>query len=72
MHGNNLVARLKGNGKGRWVIYGHNDTVWPEGTVDEWKMEINGNIATGAGVVDNTGGSLAGLYAMKILKTIGR
>ncbi len=71
VHGNNLVARLKGNGKGRWVIYGHNDTVWPEGTVDEWKMEINGNIATGPGVVDNTGGSLAGLYAMKILKTIG-
>ena len=71
VHGKNLVARLKGRGKGRWVIYGHNDTVWPKGTVDDWKIEFKENIATGPGVVDNTGGSLAGLYALKILTAIG-
>ncbi len=68
--GNTLVATLKGKGKGSFVIFGHMDTVWPEGTAAEWPMEIKGNIATGPGVVDNTGGSLAGLYALTILKNI--
>lgn len=67
-YGNVLVARLKGKGKGRFLILAHMDTVWPEGTAAEWPMKIEGNIATGPGVVDNTAGSLAGLYCLTILK----
>lgn len=70
-YGNVLVARFKGKGKGRFLIFGHMDTVWPEGTAAQWPMEINGNIATGPGVVDNTAGSLAGLYCLMILKEMG-
>lgn len=70
-YGNVLVARLRGKGKGRFLIFGHMDTVWPEGTAAEWPMEINGDIATGPGVVDNTGGSLAGLYGLTVLKDLG-
>jgi len=71
VHGKNLVARMKGTGKGKWVIFGHMDTVWEQGTTKEWHYETQDNIATGPGVVDNTGGTLAGLYTLKILHELG-
>ena len=71
VHGKHLVASLNGKGKGRWVIFGHMDTVWEEGVTNDWAFKINGNIATGPGVVDNTGGTLAGLYTLKIIKECG-
>jgi glutamate carboxypeptidase len=71
LHGKNLIARVKGNGKGRWVIYGHMDTVWEEGVADVWKFKIDGERAFGPGVVDNTGGSLTGLYTLRVLSRLG-
>jgi glutamate carboxypeptidase len=69
--GGAVAGTLKGRGQGRYLLLAHLDTVWPEGTAAEWPMRVEGRRAYGPGAVDNTGGSLAGLYALKALQHVG-
>jgi glutamate carboxypeptidase len=63
----NIVATLKGSGRGRILMIGHIDTVFGTGTVAKWPFRIAGDRATGPGVSDEKGGVIQGLYALQIL-----
>jgi len=69
--GSTIAGTLKGRGRGRFLLIAHLDTVWPEGTVAEWPLRIEGNHASGPGVVDNGSGSLTGYYVLKALQEVG-
>ena len=69
--GSTIACTLKGQGRGRFLLIAHLDTVWPEGTVAEWPLRIEGNHASGPGVVDNGSGSLTGYYVLKALQEVG-
>lgn len=66
--GDMVVAERLDGGRGRLVILGHLDTVWPEGTVKDWsfRMQANG-LATGPGVGDMKGGLVMALHALQVL-----
>ncbi|MDB5693979.1 MAG: glutamate carboxypeptidase [Alphaproteobacteria bacterium] len=67
----NIVATLKGNGRGRILMIGHIDTVFGPGTVAQRPFRILGDRATGPGVSDEKGGVIQGLYALQILHDLG-
>src|SRR5690606_8436984 len=50
--GDQVIARRQLKGKGKLLILGHADTVWPEGTVREWPFAMADGRATGPGVGD--------------------
>ena len=64
----NLVATLKGRGKGRLLLIGHSDTVFEPGTAARRPFRIEGDRATGPGVGDEKGGVVQGVTAIKLLK----
>lgn len=65
--GDNVVARLTGKGKGRILIIGHIDTVFPAGTVAQRPYRIDDKRAYGPGVSDEKGGAVEAVTALKIL-----
>jgi glutamate carboxypeptidase len=67
----NIVATLKGTGRGRILMIGHIDTVFGPGTVAQRPFRIVGERATGPGVSDEKGGVVEGLYALQILHDVG-
>jgi glutamate carboxypeptidase len=67
----NIVASLKGTGRGRILMIGHIDTVFGPGTVAQRPFRIVGDRATGPGVSDEKGGVVEGLYALQILHDVG-
>ena len=67
----NIVATLKGSGRGRILIIGHIDTVFGPGTVAQRPFRIDGDRAMGPGVSDEKGGVIEGLYALQILHDLG-
>lgn len=67
----NIVATLKGSGRGRILMIGHIDTVFGPGTVAQRPFRIAGDRATGPGVSDEKGGVVEGLYALQILHDLG-
>jgi glutamate carboxypeptidase len=67
----NIVATLKGTGRGRILMIGHIDTVFGPGTVAQRTFRIAGDHATGPGVSDEKGGVVEGLYALRILHDRG-
>lgn len=67
----NVVATLKGTGRGRILMIGHMDTVFGPGTVAQRPFRIVGDHATGPGVSDEKGGVIEGLYALQILHDLG-
>lgn len=67
----NIVATLKGTGRGRILMIGHIDTVFGPGTVAQRPFRITGDRATGPGVSDEKGGVVEGLYALQILHDLG-
>lgn len=67
----NLVATLKGTGKGRILMIGHIDTVFGPGTVAQRPFKIVGDHAMGPGVSDEKGGVVEGVFALKILHDLG-
>ena len=69
--GTNVVATLTGQGKKKILILAHIDTVFKEGTATAKPFYIKDGRAYGPGVMDDKGGVLAGLYALKILQQIG-
>ena len=68
--GNNIVATWKGAGKARILLMAHMDTVFKDGTARAKPFHIQGNRAYGPGVMDDKGGVVMGLYAMKILQKL--
>ncbi|WP_420137115.1 glutamate carboxypeptidase [Sphingomonas sp.] len=65
--GDNVVARLTGKGRGRILIIGHIDTVFPAGTVAERPFRMDEKRAYGPGVSDEKGGVVQALTALKLL-----
>jgi len=66
--GKNLVATLKGSGKGKILLMTHMDTVFVDGTVAARPFRIQGERAYGPGVADDKGGIVTALYAIKLLR----
>lgn len=69
--GNRLLAVRKGQGKGRLMILGHADTVWPRSTLENWPFEIRGELATGPGVGDMRGGLVLAINAIDVASKAG-
>lgn len=69
--GDDLLATLGGRGRGRILLLGHTDTVFPVGTAGERPMTIEGDKVLGPGVCDMKSGLLTGLYAVQALREVG-
>lgn len=69
--GDDLLATLEGRGRGRILLLGHTDTVFPVGTAAERPMTIQGDKILGPGVCDMKSGLLSGLYAVQALREVG-
>jgi glutamate carboxypeptidase len=67
----NIVATLRGSGKGRVLMIGHIDTVFGPGTAAARPYTVQGDTARGPGVADEKGGVVEGLYALKLLHDSG-
>jgi glutamate carboxypeptidase len=65
-----VVATLKGSGKAKILLMAHMDTVFKEGAAAARPFYIKDGRAYGPGVMDDKGGIVAGLYALKILKNL--
>jgi glutamate carboxypeptidase len=70
-YGDLLKARLAGQGRGRILLLGHLDTVYPDGTAAARPMHIEGKKLLGPGVCDMKGGLLVGMYALRALEQAG-
>ena len=67
----NLVATLKGVGKGRILLIAHLDTVFEPGTAAKRPFKRADERLTGPGVGDEKGGVVEVIYALQILKDLG-
>jgi len=67
---NHVLATLKGTGKAKILLMAHMDTVFKEGSAAERPFHIKDGRAYGPGVMDDKGGIVAGIYALKILKNL--
>ena len=67
----NIVATLKGGGKGRVLLIGHIDTVFGPGTVGKRPFRADAERAYGPGVVDEKGGVVETIQALQILHDLG-
>ncbi len=66
--GDQILARKQFNGKGRVLILGHLDTVWPKGTLSGWPFSVTPDgFALGPGVGDMKGGLVLAYTALKAL-----
>ena len=65
--GNSVVARKDGSGNGRALLICHIDSVFPEGTDYIKPFTINGNLATGNGVLDMKACIVGCYFALKAL-----
>jgi glutamate carboxypeptidase len=62
-----VIATLKGTGKAKILLMAHMDTVFKEGSAAERPFRIDKGRAYGPGVMDDKGGIVAGIYALKAL-----
>ena len=62
----------RGEGRGRLVVLGHADTVWPAGSQPDWPFSIDGEFARGPGVGDMKGGLAMAWFAFQALVASGR
>ncbi|QQZ44098.1 M20/M25/M40 family metallo-hydrolase [Pseudomonas sp. SK3(2021)] len=68
--GSHVLATLKGTGQARILLMAHMDTVFKEGTAAERPFRIQDGRAYGPGVMDDKGGIVAGIYALKVLDNL--
>jgi glutamate carboxypeptidase len=66
----NLVATLKGSGKGRVLVIAHMDTVFPHGTVALRPYAVTGERGVGPGAGDDKSGAVAAVCALRVLQQI--
>jgi len=69
--GDQVIATKRLGGRGRLLILGHADTVWPEDTVKDWPFARDRDRATGPGVGDMKGGLVMALFALRQLFASG-
>ena len=69
--GTNVVATFTGTGKAKILLMAHTDTVFKEGTAAARPFHVKDGRAYGPGVMDDKGGIVIGLYALKILHDLG-
>jgi len=69
--GDHLVARRKGNGKGRALALIHLDTTWPKGSLDENPFRVEDGKAYGPATRDMKGGWVVLLGALRALRNAG-
>jgi glutamate carboxypeptidase len=63
--GDIIYAQKSFSGRGRLLILGHLDTVWPAGTLKGWPFSFQpGGFATGPGIGDMKGGLIVALNAI--------
>ena len=65
-----LVAERKGTSGKKLLLIGHLDTVFPKDSPFQ-TFERQGRFATGPGIIDNKGGVVVMLYALKALHAMG-
>jgi glutamate carboxypeptidase len=65
-----IVATFRGTGKGKILLLAHTDTVFKQGTVALRPFKTIGNRAYAPGIMDDKGGIILGIEALKILKEI--
>ncbi len=65
-----ILATLRGTGKGKILLLAHTDTVFKPGTAALRPYKIIGNRAYAPGIMDDKGGIILGIEALKILKQI--
>jgi glutamate carboxypeptidase len=66
--GNNIIATLTGTGKARILLMAHMDTVFKDGAAAAKPFYIKDGRAYGPGVMDDKGGIVAAIHALKILQ----
>lgn len=49
----------------------HYDTVWPEGTVAEWPLRVEGDVVSGPGVLDMKAGLVQTVWMVVALRELG-
>jgi glutamate carboxypeptidase len=69
--GDNLLATQRGRGRGRIMLLGHSDTVFPVGIAAQRPMTIRDDKILGPGTCDMKAGLLTGLYALEALQQVG-
>ncbi len=69
--GDGLVATRHGTGRGRIVLMGHTDTVYPDGTGVSRPLTTVGDKILGPGTCDMKAGLLVSLYALESLHRTG-
>lgn len=68
--GRNILATVQGTGKGKILLLAHTDTVFKAGTVAQRPFKIVQGKAYGPGVMDDKGGIMLGIEALKVLKEL--
>ena len=68
--GRNILATIAGTGQGKILLLAHTDTVFKTGTAGQRPFKITAGRAYGPGVMDDKGGILLGVEALKILQTL--
>ena len=66
--GHNIVATFTGKGKGRILLVAHMDTVFADGTAKARPFRIEGSRAYGPGIMDDKGGIVMTIGALKMLQ----
>lgn len=66
--GPHIIGRWPGSGRGRILLIGHMDTVFPAGEAARRPFHIADGHAHGPGVLDMKSGLLVGLYAARLLR----
>jgi len=66
--GHNIQATFSGQGKGRILLVAHLDTVFADGTAKARPFRIEGSRAYGPGIMDDKGGIVMAIGALKILQ----
>lgn len=69
--GRNIQATLTGKGKGRVLLVAHMDTVFPDGAAAARPFRIDGQRAYGPGIMDDKGGIVMAVHALKMLRQSG-
>lgn len=67
----NVVATLDGKGKGRILLVAHMDTVFGDGTAKAHPFRSDGKRAYGPGIMDDKGGIVIGIEALRVLRDGG-
>jgi glutamate carboxypeptidase len=71
--GGQLVAEpgVRDRSRGKQLLLGHSDTVWPSGTLRQMPYRVGEGIAHGPGVFDMKGGLVQMIFALRGIQTLG-